>query len=63
MGRPKLKNNNKKVKLGITISVESQEMLLTIDNKSEFIDGLIKKFFKYENMQKMWYRKKYNRIQ
>ena len=50
MGRPKLKNNNKKVKLGITISVESQEMLLTIDNKSEFIDGLIKKFFKYENM-------------
>jgi hypothetical protein len=45
MGRPILKKGNKKVKLGITISVESQKMLLTVDNKSEFIDGLIKKIF------------------
>jgi hypothetical protein len=47
MGRPKLKEENKKGKLGISISKELiSEINKITDNKSVFIENLIKKYFK-----------------
>lgn len=46
MGRPKLKEKDKKTKLGITISREMNELLdKETSNKSGFIEELIKKYF------------------
>jgi hypothetical protein len=45
MGRPKLKENEKKIKVGITISNHSFNMLNELtSNKSELIDTLIKEY-------------------
>jgi hypothetical protein len=47
MGRPKLKEENKKGKLGISISKELINKINNItDNKSVFIENLIIKYFK-----------------
>lgn len=47
MARPKLKDGDKKSKLGITISRELFEKIdLETNNKSRFIENLIKKYFK-----------------
>lgn len=45
MGRPKLKNEEKKGKLGITISKSLINKLKKIPNKSEFIETLVKQYF------------------
>jgi hypothetical protein len=46
MGRPKLKEENKKGKLGISISKELINKINNItDNKSVFIENLIIKYF------------------
>ena len=46
MGRPKLKEENKKGKLGISISKELINKINKItDNKSVFIENLIIKYF------------------
>jgi metal-responsive CopG/Arc/MetJ family transcriptional regulator len=46
MGRPKLKEENKKGKLGISISKELINKIDNItDNKSVFIENLIIKYF------------------
>lgn len=46
MGRPKLQDKDKKIKLGITISREINEQLdKETSNKSKFIEELIKKYF------------------
>lgn len=46
MGRPKLKEKDKKTKLGITISREMNELLdKETSNKSGFIEKLVKKYF------------------
>lgn len=46
MGRPKLKEENKKGKLGISISKELINKINHItDNKSVFIENLIIKYF------------------
>ena len=45
MGRPKLEEKDKKIKLGITISNNSFNMLeMLTNNKSEFIENLINKY-------------------
>lgn len=50
MGRPKLKDNDKKGKLGITISKELINKINKItNNKSLFIEDLIINFFKDGN--------------
>jgi len=50
MGRPKLKLEDKKIKLGITISRELNNRIeIKYKNKSEFIENLIKNHFKNEN--------------
>jgi hypothetical protein len=47
MGRPKLEENEKKIKLGITISKNSFTMLeMLTNNKSEFIEKLINNYLK-----------------
>jgi metal-responsive CopG/Arc/MetJ family transcriptional regulator len=47
MGRPKLKLENKKIKLGITITREINELINKhAYNKSEFIELIIKEYFK-----------------
>ena len=46
MSRPKLKENDKKGKLGITISRELINKINEItNNKSTFIEGLVKQYF------------------
>lgn len=46
MGRPKLKQEDKKGKLGITISKDLIDKINVItNNKSTFIEGLIKNYF------------------
>jgi hypothetical protein len=46
MGRPKLKENDKKGKLGITLSKELINKINSVtNNKSVFIEGLILKHF------------------
>lgn len=46
MGRPKLKEKDKKVKLGITISREINILLEeTTNNKSKFIEDIINLYF------------------
>lgn len=46
MARPKLKTEDKKIKLGITISREINLMLSKeTSNKSKFIEKLITKYF------------------
>jgi len=46
MGRPKLKEKDKKGKLGITIPRELIDKINEItNNKSTFIEGLIKQYF------------------
>jgi len=46
MARPKLKDEDKKIRLGVTIS---RDLFSKIDsetnNKSEFIESLLKKYF------------------
>jgi len=50
MGRPKLKLEDKKIKLGITISRELNNLIeIKYKNKSEFIEDLLKNYFKNEN--------------
>jgi hypothetical protein len=50
MGRPKLKEDDKKGKLGITISKELINKINKMtNNKSVFIEDLIIKFFKDGN--------------
>jgi hypothetical protein len=45
MGRPKLKKEEKKTKLGISISKESNQKLEKLtNNKSGFIENLIKNY-------------------
>jgi len=47
MGRPKLKKEEKKGKLGITLSKELIEKInLTTNNKSLFIEKIINDYFK-----------------
>jgi metal-responsive CopG/Arc/MetJ family transcriptional regulator len=47
MGRPKLKEEDKKGKLGISLSKELiKELDLITNNKSQFIVSLIEKFIK-----------------
>jgi hypothetical protein len=47
MGRPKLEEKEKKIKLGITISNHSFNMLeMLTNNKSEFIENLINNYLK-----------------
>lgn len=47
MGRPKLKKEEKKTKLGISISIENKDRIEKIsNNKSKFIEDLINDFFK-----------------
>jgi hypothetical protein len=47
MGRPKLEEKEKKIKLGITISNHSFTMLgMLTNNKSEFIENLINNYLK-----------------
>ena len=47
MGRPKLEEKEKKIKLGITISNHSFTMLgILTNNKSEFIENLINNYLK-----------------
>lgn len=47
MGRPKLEEKEKKIKLGITISNHSFTMLeMLTNNKSEFIENLISNYLK-----------------
>lgn len=47
MSRPKLKENDKKGKLGITISKELIEKInLETNNKSTFIEMLVVEYFK-----------------
>ncbi len=47
MGRPKLKEKDKKTKLGITISRELNKLLdEETSNKSGFIENLIANYFK-----------------
>ena len=49
MGRPKLKLEDKKIKLGITISRDLNKLIESKTcNKSEFIENLNKNYFKYE---------------
>ena len=46
MGRPKLKEKEKKARLGITISKELNKLLgIETSNKSGFIENLVKKYF------------------
>lgn len=46
MSRPKLKSEDKKTKLGISISREIKNKIeLITNNKSAFIEGLIIKYF------------------
>lgn len=46
MGRPKLKEKEKKARLGITLSRELNELLdKETSNKSAFIESLIQKYF------------------
>jgi len=46
MGRPKLKEKEKKARLGITISKELNKLLgIETPNKSGFIENLIQKYF------------------
>lgn len=53
MGRPRLKEKDKKVRLGITISRELNELLDTeTTNKSSFIEILLKYFFKNKKNEK-----------
>jgi hypothetical protein len=50
MGRPKLNQENKKIKLGITISKQLNEALNLITyNKSNFIEELILNYFNIKN--------------
>ncbi len=47
MGRPKLKEKDKKTKIGITISREINKLLeQKTNNKSKFIEDLLNNFFK-----------------
>lgn len=47
MGRPKLKEKDKKTKLGITISREINKQLdKETSNKSKFIEELLEEYFK-----------------
>lgn len=47
MGRPKLKEKDKKTKLGISISRENKDKIEKItNNKSKFIEDLIEDYFK-----------------
>ena len=47
MSRPFLKPEEKKVKLGITISRELNDKIeLETSNKSNFIENLVEKYFK-----------------
>jgi hypothetical protein len=46
MARPKLKEEEKKIRLGVTISRElSNKIELETSNKSKFIEELLKKYF------------------
>jgi hypothetical protein len=49
MGRPKLKNEEKKLKLSITIDKELNDKLGSVtNNKSKFITKLLLKYFNNE---------------
>ena len=46
MARPKLKEEDKKIRLGVTISRELYKKIkLETNNKSEFIEKLLTKYF------------------
>jgi hypothetical protein len=46
MSRPKLKEEDKKIRLGVTISRELYKKIdLETNNKSEFIEKLLTKYF------------------
>jgi hypothetical protein len=46
MARPKLKQEDKKIRLGVTISRELYEKIASeTNNKSEFIERLLNKYF------------------
>lgn len=46
MSRPKLEEEDKKIRLGVTISRDLYKKIdLETNNKSEFIEKLLKKYF------------------
>jgi hypothetical protein len=46
MARPKLKQEDKKIRLGVTISKSlSEKITLETNNKSRFIENLLNKYF------------------
>lgn len=45
MGRPKLKEEEKKCKLGVTISRDLYEKINTVPNKSKLIENLLDEYF------------------
>ena len=53
MARPKLKQEDKKGKLGISLSKELIDKINSVtNNKSTFIEGLLTKYFESTNNEK-----------
>jgi len=50
MGRPKMKQEEKKTKLGVSISIDIKNKIeILTNNKSKFIEDLIIEYFKNKN--------------